>query len=222
MAVEHSGLVDSTKLTNWVRYLLYAQVAVAAASIVSGEMEYRLLTDFELGRYATEADAVAAGEASDLRQQALAVIYLSVYIVSGILILMWIYRANYNARQLGANGMTFTPAWSVGWYFIPVATLWKPYQAMKEIWCASHQPADWRNAPTSALLPWWWFLWLVSNVLGQAIFRMALRAEEIDELMTVNRVYLASDVVEIVLAFVTLALIKAIHSAQMSHVQVRM
>jgi Domain of unknown function (DUF4328) len=219
MAREDSSFKDSAKLTSWVRYLLYAQVAIAVVSIVSGEMEYRLLTDFQLGRYATEAEAIAAGDASDLRQALLALIDFSIFVVSGVLILMWIYRANYNARQLGANGMTFTPGWSVGWYFVPVATLWKPYQAMKEIWRASHMPADWQNAPISALLSWWWLLWLVGNFLGQAVLRMSLRAKEIDELMTVNRIYLVSDALDIALALVTLALINAIYRAQMAHVR---
>jgi hypothetical protein len=90
---------------------------------------------------------------------------------------------------------------------------------MKEIWRASHRPTDWQNAPTSALLSWWWLLWVVSNALGQAVFRMSLRAEGIDELKTVNRLYLASDAIDIVLALVTLALVNAIYRAQMGHVR---
>ena len=62
---------------------------------------------------------------------------LPVVLTTGIVFLMWIHRANRNARGLGAEGMTFTPGWSVGWYFIPIANLWKPFQAMKEIWQAS-------------------------------------------------------------------------------------
>ena len=130
------------------------------------------------------------------------------------------YRANYNARQLGARDMHFTPGWSVGWYFVPIATLWKPYQAMKEIWRASHSPSDWNNASTSSILPWWWFLWLVNSFLGQAVLRMSQSAEEIDELINANLVYQASDIVSIPLAHVTLALVKNIYKAQMSHAEV--
>lgn len=221
VASEHGGYKASAKLTKWVRCLLYAQVAIAVASIVFNEMEYQLLTDFQIGRYTTEAEVIAASEVNDQRQQVVAISYLLILIVSGVLILKWIYRANYNARQLGANGMKFTPGWAVGWYFVPIATLWKPYQAMKEIWRVSHAPESWQNAPTSALLPWWWLLWLVSNSLGQAVFRMSLRAEEIDELTTLNRVCVASDALDIGLALVTLALVNGIYRAQMTHIQVR-
>lgn len=218
MMSEDTGFRDSSKLTLWVRYLLYAQVVVAAVSIVSNEMEHRLLTDFQIGRYATEAAAIAAGEASDSRQTLVAMLYMLVFLVSAVLILMWIYRANYNARQLGANEMTFTPGWSVGWYFVPIAALWKPYQAMKEIWRASHRPDDWQDAPASALLPIWWCFYLISSFVGQALFRWSLHAEEIDELMALNRAYVASDALDIVSALVMLALVNRIYAAQMAHV----
>jgi hypothetical protein len=53
--------------------------------------------------------AIADGETNDQRQQLISLAYIIVFIISGFLILKWIYRANYNARQLGASGMKFTP-----------------------------------------------------------------------------------------------------------------
>ena len=146
------GFKKSDTLTKWVKYFLYIQIAVAAISMASNFLEYQLLSDYQNGVYTSQEKAVADGEANDQRQQLIAIAYLVVFIVSGFLILKWIYRANYNARQLGASGMKFTPGWSVGWYFIPIFTLWKPYQAMKEIWKASHAPNDWTNAATSSIL----------------------------------------------------------------------
>jgi hypothetical protein len=45
--------------------------------------------------------AIADGETNDQRQQLISLAYIIVFIISGFLILKWIYRANYNARQLG-------------------------------------------------------------------------------------------------------------------------
>jgi len=137
---KQEGYKNSEKLTSWVRYFLYLQIAVAVVSIASGYMEYQLLSDYQSGVYTSNEKAVSDGETNDQRQGIIALVHMLVFIVSGFLILKWIYRANYNARQLGAEGMNFTPGWSVGWYFVPIATLWKPYQAMKEIWKASHYP----------------------------------------------------------------------------------
>ena len=217
MNQKQEGFKNSENLTNWVRYFLYIQIVIALISVLSGYMEYQLLTDYQNGIYTSQEKAIADGEANDKRQAMIGLLYLVVYIVSGFLILKWIYRANYNARQLGAKEMTFTPGWSVGWYFVPIFTLWKPYQAMKEIWKTSHFPNDWKNVSTSSILPVWWFLWLTNNFLGQVVFRMSLRAEEIDELMNVNIVYQISDIVSIPLALVTLALVNSIYKVQMSH-----
>jgi hypothetical protein len=54
-----------------------------------------------------------------------------------VLVGRWIYRTNANAHLLGGD-MTISPGWSVGWYFVPVANLFKPYEGMKETWFASH------------------------------------------------------------------------------------
>lgn len=83
------------------------------------------------------------------------IFYLVVYIITSVLFLRWVYVSNRNARALGASDMQHSPGWSVGWYFIPIATLWKPYQAMKEIYKASHPnyKENWKEAEAPGFLP---------------------------------------------------------------------
>lgn len=81
-----------------------------------------------------------------------------------ILVGRWIYRVSANAHALSSE-MEISPGWAVGWYFVPIANLFKPYQAMKEVWYASHWGGEGEGA---GLLPWWWGLWLVSSFLGRA------------------------------------------------------
>lgn len=218
MNLEKTNYKNSESLTKWVRYFLYIQIIVAVISIASNLLEYQLLSDYQNGAYTSQETAIAAGEASDQRQGIVAIIFMVVFIVSGVLILKWIYRANYNARQLGAKEMEFTPGWSVGWYFIPIFTLWKPYQAMKEIWKASHKPKDWSNTVTSPILGWWWFFWIVTNIIANVSFRFSIRAEELNELMALNMMNQASELFSIPLAIITLALINQIYTAQLSNI----
>ena len=212
-----NGFRNSDKLTSWVRYMLYVQIIVAVVSIISGYLEYELLSDYQNGVYTSQEKAVADGEASDQRQGLVGIVYLVVFVISGFLILRWIHRANYNARQLGAENMEFTPGWSIGYYFIPILTLWKPYQAMKEIWKASKSPSNWESQNTSGILPMWWTLWLISNVLGQAIFRLSMRAEELNDLINLNIVTQISNVLDIPLALMLLAIVSNIQNMQKSH-----
>jgi hypothetical protein len=206
--------VDFTLFTKWTVRLLYLQIVLSIIAVLSGLLEYNVLTALNDGTYASEAEATAAGEANDLRQGIVGMGQLLVAVVSGIWILRWIYRANVNVRELGATGMEFSPGWSVGWYFVPIANLWKPFQALKEIWQASARPRDWQNAEAPGLLAGWWTLWLVSSVAGRASFRMSLRADEIGELLTANRVTLMSDLLDIPLSIVFVFIVKAIHDMQ--------
>lgn len=207
---------EPTPLKKWIKYMLFAQVFIAVIAIGSNVMEYQLLTDFQDGVYFSQEMAVADAEANDKRQQILGLIYLGIFIVSGVLILRWIYQSNQNARQLGAKDLSFTPTWSIGFYFIPIVCLWKPYQAMKEIWQASHSPTNWQMESVSPILGLWWFFWIANSLVGQVVFRMSNRAVEITEIMNVNLISQLSELLSIPLAIVTWLLVSKISSAQMT------
>lgn len=81
-----------------------------------------------------------------------------------VLCAVWLFRASANAHALAA-GLRTSPAWAVGWYFVPVANLWKPYQALVEIWRASHVGDNWRTIPVPRMLLIWWIVWLTNRAL---------------------------------------------------------
>jgi hypothetical protein len=105
-----------------------------------------------------------------------ALAYLFVYIATFVVFGMFTHRSCHNAHALGARGMEFTPGWAVGWYFIPIMNLFKPYQAVQEIYLAldPHSDADdWRRGWVPGVVLWWWVSWIASNVLGGIAGRMA-------------------------------------------------
>ena len=206
--------VDFTHYTKWTVRLLYLQIGISVVGVGSGILEHSVLTGLNDGTFASAEEAVASAEASDFRQAVVGGIQMLIYLVSGIWILRWIYLANQNVRELGAAGMRFSPGWSVGWYFVPIMNLWKPYQAMKEIWQASERPRDWQRTMSPGLLVAWWTLWLLASGASRASLRMSLRAEEIDELLAANRMTMLSDALDIPLAIVLLFIVKAIHEMQ--------
>ena len=202
----HADFQDPTALAKWTKVFLYAGIAVALVSAweVAGELE------------------LYGGAGSQEDWTPLWILWLLVRIVIGlgtpILVLSWIYRANYNARQLGAADMRFTPGWAVGWYFIPIAWFWMPYLAMREIWRASVNPSDWATTPAWPLLRWWWGLWIVTawgleTIVEVARFRLdEAGAETVDA---------ATDLIEymldIPLAFALVAIITAVTQLQTAH-----
>jgi Domain of unknown function (DUF4328) len=75
--------------------------------------------------------------------------------------LLWQYRAELNARALSPSGQfSFTPGWAIGWWFIPIASLWMPFQAVRELWKASGGAPDWPELPTWRVIGWWWASWI--------------------------------------------------------------
>ena len=97
----------------------------------------------------------------------------------GIIFLVWIYRSYKMLRQFYPPGdIRFTPGWAVGWFFIPIASLFKPYQVMRELFNKS-QTADetqrFRHGKTATA--WWWGLTLVSFAASRITGKIADEVE---------------------------------------------
>lgn len=196
---------DPSSLTSVLVFLLYTQAAVALISLFSDFAQLALLRSSNL----TEA----TGAANDARQQIIALISLLAFFVTGIVFLTWINRANKNCHGF-ASGMEFTSGWSIGWFFIPFANLFKPFQAMSEIWRVSYDPVNWKSLNPPALLRWWWGLWLFWGFLGQAILRMTMNTETIEALQASTGVSIFSLCVEISLCIVAAVMVGKIFKAQ--------
>lgn len=147
--------------------LLALQVPLDAASIVGESIMLR-------GMYTFDADMIDVGLIISL----LAVlVQLLLYIPTVVLFCMWAYRANANARALGASDLSVSPGWTVGWFFIPVAHLWKPYQAIAEVDRASgpDDPTDstsWHRSRTSMVVHLWWAAWVIGSIAVNISSRM--------------------------------------------------
>jgi len=206
-AASSSGFRDSGTLTRSLKLFLYLSIALGALSFVSALLELSLLTG-----------TLAPGEiaSNDLGQQIIASLRGVIFLVLLVLFCMWTYRANYNARQLGAPDMQFSPGWAVGWYFIPIANFWKPYQAMREIWQASANPAHWQQQPRGSILPLWWTLLLLSNVISTAAVRLSLKAQTEPDVLLAWTVSAANDAVGILADATALVLVTQIFRMQMA------
>ena len=158
---------------------------------------------------------VEAAETNDARQGVIGLLYTVVYIATTIVFGRWIYLANVNCRGFGAASMQFTPGWAVGSYFVPILNLFRPYQAMKEIWQASSNPRHWHTEKAPGILPTWWTLWLVSNLFGQIIFRTSMAADTAEELHRVTVISMMGSLVDIALVLVAIALVSKITAMQL-------
>jgi hypothetical protein len=102
-------------------------------------------------------------------------ISLLAQVATGILVLVWVYRAMAVAHRL-TPGLTISPGWAVGWFFVPVASLWKPYEAMVQIVEGSSPNAVGRRKPVRDLIFWWWGAWIARSFMALFV-GFASRAE---------------------------------------------
>ncbi len=90
----------------------------------------------------------------------------------GACFLVWTYRLNKNLRALGVTGVRNASAWAVAYFFIPILSLYRPYQVFREIWQASGPgPAArtgqaWQNLKSPALLGFWWVSVILTNIVA--------------------------------------------------------
>ncbi|MBI15650.1 MAG: hypothetical protein CL782_05325 [Chloroflexi bacterium] len=196
----------------WTQRLLIVFVGLSILSIILDMMDINLLKNIH-NFTATEAE---------INNNALiwgiwGVGYTLVYLVTIITFLRWIYQASSNLNALGYVSQRFSPAWAVGWWFIPFMHLFRPYQVMNEIWKSSHPNNKYTPGVPSAgtykidigsnLIGWWWALWIVSNVLENIIMRMWFRAEDLQikeliELTYFNMLVTSLTVIPAVIVFI--------------------
>ena len=119
---------------------------------------------------------LGAGEESPvwlIAQGLIALVLLPAYIFTIVVFLMWLFRVYKNLEPLGAGSVEMTPGWAVGWWFIPLANLIKPFQAVRDAWLESDPDVDESMAMFSKVkggaplyMAFWWGLWIFSNIFS--------------------------------------------------------
>lgn len=195
----------------WAKNLNWAYFVVILIGAVSQYFEINLLQRIANGTFASQEVMMAEANANDLRQQAVAIVYLVAFAVAGIASLMWTYRAAANAKYLEDAPMRISPGMAVGWYFVPIASLWMPFRSMKEIAQRSSMSGD---APAGLNLGWWWFLWIATAFGGNVLLRMVLSADDVNSIMAAGWMSLVVDVATLPLVFIYVRLIEGITQMQ--------
>jgi uncharacterized membrane protein len=188
--------------------LISIVLGLEVVSLVSSGMQYSLLQTISEGRPVSDATA----EANDLREQIIAIVYMIVYIISGITFLRWFRRAYYNLHQK-VTKLSNTDGWAVAAWFIPIVNLYMPYQIMKELYVKTKNyffslGFDTYVSLHLRLLVFWWTLWIGNNIFGQIIYRMSKDAASLTQLANITILSIIGSVIGVVLAIVTIRVIK--------------
>ena len=67
-----------------------------------------------------------------------ALVSFVVFVALGVLYLIWVHAMTCNLAAFGTVGYKVSPGWAVGYYFIPIINLGRPYDNMAAAWKASN------------------------------------------------------------------------------------
>ena len=138
---------------------------------------YAVALVIEFGYIAALSDYLdgngSRGEVADVDNGRLALSTLIglVALVAAGFFIAWFYRAYRNLQRTSLPGLRYDPGWAIGAWFIPVFNWIRPKQMADDIWRAGEagaQVADasWRGRHVSALVHWWWGLWVSASIVG--------------------------------------------------------
>jgi hypothetical protein len=95
--------------------------------------------------------------------------WMGASLAQALVVGFWGRDAAENVRTFGALGLTWSPGWAIGGWFIPYANLVIPFLVLRESWKAAEAPflppGAWRQVRLPSWTGWWWGLWVATSAL---------------------------------------------------------
>lgn len=203
-------------------YALAAYAIINLIFLVANFMQYNLLSDYANGAISDDAYMPLA-TANDSRMFVIAMLFLASLFVCLFVVGRWIYVACKMNHRANIQGLHYTPGWSVGWLFVPIANLFKPPMAMAEIYRASFAASDpiWANRSLPFVFTTWWGSWIISNILGNISFRLSLDnggfgGDFVSNLITSTQLDMGANVLDIICSLSLISIIRTVAKNQES------
>lgn len=206
--------VSSHLIAKAVNIFLIITIIFGVIAIISSYLEINLLTRIEESAYYSEDEI----QFNDYREAIIGLFQIIIIFITGILFIIWFYRSHCNLKALGNRYLKYGSGWAIGGFFVPILNLFRPYQVMKEIWMKSNPNVNfdvlpgskWKESNSSTLVGWWWFLFILGNILGYLPISYWAQEESINMFITGDWLSISVEIVDIVAAIITIRLINEI------------
>ena len=124
-------------------------------------------------------------------------------LATGILFIVWLYRGSRSDRVSRA-WMRRGAGWAIGGWFVPFGNLVLPAQQVHDLYRGAFVGRnEGKPLPGSALLGWWWAMWLCSGVMSWVA--LTGRGDPTGDGLQVLRDIRTTDIVDLVGSVFTLA-----------------
>ncbi|HEY7686380.1 MAG TPA: DUF4328 domain-containing protein [Gemmatimonadales bacterium] len=197
----------------WVVSLLAACLVLDVLGMGSGLAQRALLLRVIAGEALSTEDA----SANDTRHTAIGQLQFLGFVVTALAWLFWLYRSYANLRLVGTRESRFTPGWAIGYWFIPLVNLVRPYQIVADLWWRSdglNREGTTARRNTPAIISLWWGSYLLSGMVGRVAMTMARNAESLDQLRNLTDVGIAVDALSAIAAWCAIKVVRGIDKRQ--------
>jgi len=171
---------DNRKRSRIVILLFWVHFGATVLTTLSSYMTYQLLVEAQ----SVDID-IERAEMNDLRDGAIALLFLATYIALIVVYINWFRRGRYNLEQCVPD-LAHTHQQAGYAWFIPFVNLYQPYQIMKEMYERAvgflRQKGIDGIEPGLSLVGLWWTYWVVANIANNVVTRMFWDAESLSEL----------------------------------------
>lgn len=187
--------------------LIWIVMIIDIISIYSSYLQYNLLELLQ------NNDSVSDQmlNSNDTREQIIGIVYLIVFIVSAITFIQWFRRAYYNLNI--RTKCNHSEGWAAGSWFVPIISLYRPYQIMKEMWMETTKIIKSKSndyvEDSTLIIGIWWTLWIISNFIGNYVLKSAFKAETIENFLNSTIADIIISIIGIPLAILTVMIIKS-------------
>jgi heme/copper-type cytochrome/quinol oxidase subunit 2 len=205
-------------MNEWRGNALYAKyfiIAVAimivldVANFIFGYQQYELFSLAANGGDFSEAEL----EESTGVSMKIAGIFTIVNLVSAVLFILWFKGAYRNLSRY--KPLAYSEKWTIWCWFVPFVNLVVPCQIMLDLFRKTREYLDEKGlsdrvALNTKIVGWWWALWITQNVIASVSVHVALEQyPSWNDRVTLSQLSLLLDVIAIVIATVTIKMVKS-------------
>jgi len=196
----------NSERAKWAMILVGAVLFTYLISMYSSYLQIELLQDFMDDVYVSDE----AIDSNDNRQRFVGFLFIVVFITSAVFFIRWFRRAYYNLWMRTGN-IKLGEGWAAGAWFVPIISLYRPVQIMKEMHEGTIKQLKLRGEQQFSTTQWyilWWILWVTTNFISHIIVRRFFNSDTVEGLLLSTQLEIGSNVLDVVLSVVTLIMIK--------------
>lgn len=205
-ASDGAGIRPNHERSKQVTVIFFILVFIFIISFFSNLAEYRLISRGH--------NIMQLTEASYVRQMVISLFKMFALFLSGIFFILWFRRAYFNLHQLKIPWLKYSEGWAAGAWFVPVISLFYPYQIMRDIWAGTIKFSDPEKAQNFQLIGWWWALFIISGLFEIAPLYLGQSARTLSEFQQASFLNIVSDLVNLMALAIAIKVVKEVSEGE--------